>query len=228
MVEFLGGNPSRRTVGFLAKPKGMDKYPGVIVIHEAWGLVDHAKDVANRLAREGFVALAVDLFDRQTVSSLEDGRAIREKLTEEKTLGDLNGGFNYLKTLDRVNPKRIGSIGFCMGGGLSLLLACHNKELAAAVIFYGRNPTPIDLVKNITCPLLGNYAGEDRAISESDIDLLKQTLTKYQKTFDFKIYPGAAHGFFNNTREIYKPDAARDAWERTLKFFNKYLKWKTT
>ena len=228
MVEFPGGNSTRKTAGFLATPKEVGKYPAVIVIHEAWGLVDHTKDVANRLAREGFVALAVDLFDRQVVSSLEEGRAIREKLTEEKTLGDLNGGFNYLKTLEYVDPKRIGSIGFCMGGGLSLLLACHNMELAAAVVFYGRNPSPIDLVKNIQCPILGNYAEADRAISESDINLLKQTLTKYQKTFDFKVYPGAAHGFFNDAREIYNPDAAKDAWERTLKFFNRYLKSKTT
>lgn len=224
MVEFPGGNPETKTAGFLATPTEHGEYPGVIVIHEAWGLVDHTKDVASRLAREGFVALAVDLFDRHDFSSFEDARAMREKLTEEKTLGDLNGGLNYLKTLSYVNPKRIGSIGFCMGGGLSLLLACHNKELAAAVVFYGRNPTPIDLVKNIQCPILGNYAGEDRAISTSDISLLKQILTKYQKTFDFKVYPGAAHGFFNDTREIYKPDAAKDAWERTLKFFNRYLK----
>lgn len=227
MVEFPGGDPAKKTVGFLAKPKEAGEYPAVIVIHEAWGLVDHTKDVSSRLAREGFVTLAVDLFYGQILSKLEESRALRQKLTEKKTLGDLNGGFNYLKTLDYVNSQRIGSIGFCMGGGLSLLLACHNKELAAAVIFYGRNPSPIDLVKNIQCPILGNYAGADMAITESDINLLKETLTKHQKTFDFKTYPGAPHAFFNDTRESYRPDAAKDAWERTLKFFNKHLKAKT-
>jgi carboxymethylenebutenolidase len=228
MVEFPGGNPARKTVGFLARPEQAGEYPAVIVIHEAWGLVEHVKDVASRLAREGFVTLAVDLFDGQIVSKLEESRALREKLSEEKILGDLNGGFNYLRTLDYVNSKRVGSIGFCMGGGLSLLLACHNKELAAAVVFYGRNPSPIDLVKNIQCPILGNYAGADMAIAESDISLLEKTLTKYRKAFDIKVYPSAPHAFFNDTRESYRHDAAKDAWERTLKFFNKHLKAKTT
>ena len=224
MVDFPGGNPTKNTKGFLARPKEPGTYPGVIVIHEIWGLVDHVKDVASRLAREGYVALAVDLFEGKIVSKLDEGRALREKFTEEKILADLNGAFNYLKSLSYVNPNRIGSVGFCMGGGLSLLLACHNRELAAPVIFYGRNPSPIEQVKNLQCPILGNYAGADMAITESDINLLKQTLTKYGKKFDIKIYPGAPHAFFNDTKESYRPEAAKDAWERTLNFFNKQLK----
>jgi len=224
MVEFPGGNPTKKTLGFLARPKQPSKYPGVIVIHEIWGLADHIKDVATRLAREGYVALAVDLFDRKFITKLEEGREIRQTLTEEKIMGALNGAFNYLTTLDYVMPNRIGSMGFCMGGGLSLLLACRNSALAAAVVFYGRNPTPIDMVKNISCPILGNYAGADKGITESDINLLKQTLTKHRKEFDIKVYPGAPHAFFNDTKESYRPEAAKDAWERTLAFFNKNLK----
>ncbi|WXG44227.1 MAG: dienelactone hydrolase family protein [Promethearchaeati archaeon SRVP18_Atabeyarchaeia-1] len=224
MVEFPGGSSKRKTLGFLVKPKVPAKYPAVIVIHEIWGLVDHIKDVSSSLGAQGYVALAVDLFEGEHVSKLEDGMRMRQRFSEEKILGDLTGGFNYLKTLDSVNPKRIGSIGFCMGGGLSILLACHNAELAAAVVFYGRNPSPIDLVKNVQCPILGNYAGADYGISESDISLLKQTLTKYGKIFDVKVYPGAPHAFFNNTRENYRPDAAKDAWDRTLRFYGSYLK----
>jgi len=224
MVEFPGGNPQRKTQGFLAKPKQSGKYPAVMVIHEIWGLVDHIKDVATRLAREGYVALAIDLFDRKIVTKMEEGREIRQTLTEEKTLGDLNGAFSYLKSVEYVNPKRIGSMGFCMGGGLSLQLACRNTELAAAVVFYGRNPTPIDLIKNIQCPILGSYGGADMGITEADINLLKQTLTKYGKKYDIKVYPGAPHAFFNDTRERYQPEAAKDAWDRTLKFLNTNLK----
>ena len=224
MVDFPGGNPTKTTKGFLAKPEEAGVYPGVIVIHEIWGLVDHIKDVTSRLAREGYVALAVDLFEEKIVTRLEEGRMLREKFTEEKILGDLNGAFNYLKALSYVNPSRIGSVGFCMGGGLSLLLACHNRELAAPVIFYGRNPSPIELVKNLQCPILCNYAGADMAITESDISLLKQTLTKYGKKFDIKVYPDAPHAFFNDTSPSYRPQAAKDAWERTLNFFNKQLK----
>jgi carboxymethylenebutenolidase len=224
MVDFAGGNVAKNTKGFLVKPKDAGRYPGVIVIHEVWGLVDHIKDVASRFAREGYVALAVDLFEEKIVSKLEDGRMLREKFTEEKILGDLNGAFNHLKTLSYVRGNRIGSVGFCMGGGLSFLLACHNRELAACTIFYGRNPSPIELVKNLKCSILGNYAGADMAITESDINLLKQTLTKYGKKFDIKVYPGAPHAFFNDTRESYRPEAAKDAWQRTLKFFNEQLK----
>ena len=224
MIEFPQKLAGKKTAGFLARPKEDRRYPGVIVIQEIWGLVDHIKDVAMRLAREGYVALAVDLFEGKTVSKLEDGRKFREQFTEDKILQDLNRAFDYLKSQPFVNPKRIGSIGFCMGGGLSLLFACRNKELAAAVVFYGRNPSPIDQVKNIQCPILGNYAGADMAITEADINLLKETLTKYGKTFDIKTYPGAPHAFFNDTRESYRPEAAKDAWKRTLQFYGKYLK----
>jgi carboxymethylenebutenolidase len=222
MVEFAGGNAGKKTEGFLARPKNAGGYPAVIVIHEIWGVVDHIKDVSRRLASEGYVALAVDLFGGKTVSKLEEGRRLREELSEEKIMGDLKGGFDYLQSLWYVHPKHIGSIGFCMGGGLSLLLACRNKDLAAAVVFYGRNPSPIDLAKNIKCPILGNYAGADMAISESDINLLKETLTKYGKVFDIKVYSGAPHAFFNDTRESYRPEAAKDAWKRTLEFFDRY------
>ena len=223
-VEFPDKGAGKKTAGFLARPKEDGTYPAVIVIHEIWGVVDHIKEVARRLAREGYVALAVDLFEGKSVSKLEEGRKFREQFSEEKILGDLNRAFDYLGSLQYVNPKSIGSIGFCMGGGLSLLLACRKNELAAAVVFYGRNPSPIDQVKNIQCPILGNYAGADMAITESDINLLKQTLRKYKKTFDMKTYPEAPHAFFNDTRESYRPEAAKDAWTRTLQFFNKYLK----
>jgi carboxymethylenebutenolidase len=224
MVEFQGGNGAKKTADFLARPKNAGRHPAVIVIHEIWGVVDHIKDISRRLAGEGYVALAVDLFGGKTISSLEEGRKLREELSEDRIMGDLKGAFGYLQSLDYVQPKRIGSIGFCMGGGLSLLLACRYKELAAAVVFYGRNPSPIDLVKNVQCPILGNYAGADMAIKEADITLLKEALTKYGKVFDIKVYPGAPHAFFNDTRESYRPEAAKDAWKRTLDFYKMYLK----
>jgi len=223
MVKFPDRSVGCKATSFLARPEKNEPCPAVIVIHEIFGLVDHIKDVAVRLAREGYVALAVDLFEGKTVSKLEEARKFREQFTEEKILKDLDGAFSFLKDLQYVNPKSIGSVGFCMGGGLSLLFASHNQELAAAAVFYGRNPSPIDRVKDIQCPILGCYAGADMAIKESDITLLKQTLTRYGKVFDIKTYPGAPHGFFNDTRDSYRPDAAKDSWERTLEFFRKYL-----
>jgi len=223
MVDFPSAKLRGATGGFLATPKDAGKHPGVLVIQEIWGLVENIKDITQRLAKEDYVALAVDLYDGKIVNSLEDGRSIREKISEDMMLKDIRAGFEYLKSLQNVKPSRIGSVGYCMGGGLSLRLACENSELAAAVVFYGRNPSPIDLVKNINCPILGNYAGEDRGITEADVSLLKDTLKKYGKTHDIKIYPGAPHGFFNDTRESYRPEAAKDAWQRVLNFYSKYL-----
>ena len=223
MVEFPSSAPRGATDGYLAAPEATGRYPGVLVIQEIWGLVENIKDITRRLAREGYVALAVDLYDGKTVTKLEDGRSIREKISEEMMLKDINAGFEYLKSLPNVKPNRIGSVGYCMGGGLSLRLACENRELAAAIVFYGRNPSPVDIIKNINCPILGNYAGEDKGITEADVNLLKDTLKKYGKTHDIKIYPGAPHGFFNDTRESYRPEAAKDAWRRVLGFYSKYL-----
>ena len=223
IIKFPGGELSKETIGFLARPDRYGEYPAVIVIHEIWGLVDHMKDVARRFASEGYVTLAVDLFDGETVSNLEKGYLLKQKYSEEKILGDLNGAFRYLKKNEMVNPKRIGCIGFCMGGGLSLLLACHNKELAAAVVFYGRNPSPINQVKDVSCPILGNYAGADMAITEKDVELLRQTLAKYGKTYDLKVYPEMPHAFFNDAQASYREAEAKDAWERTLSFYRKYL-----
>jgi carboxymethylenebutenolidase len=224
MVDFPGGNKSKKTKGYLAKPQGAVKSPAVIIIHEFWGLVEHMKDIARRFAEEGYAALAVDLFDGKSASKPEEAMKIRQEFSEEKILGDLKGAIDYLKTSDFVIPNGIGSIGFCMGGWLSLSLACHSKDLAGAVIFYGRIPAQIDLIKNLSCPILGNYGGADLGITEADINRLKTALTKYRKRFDIKVYPGAPHAFFNDTRESYRPDAAKDAWKRTLAFFRETLR----
>jgi carboxymethylenebutenolidase len=223
MVDSPGGNKAKTTKGFLARPKGVGKTAAVIVIHEFWGLVDHIKDIARRFANQGYTTLAVDLFDGKSASKPEEAMKIRQEFSEEKILGDLKGAIAYLKALDFVNPKRIGSIGFCMGGWLSLSLACHTKELAGAVVFYGRIPAQIDLVKDLSCPILGNYGGADLGITDADINRLKDALIKYGKKFDIKVYQGAPHAFFNDTRESYRPDAAKDAWNRTLTFFGETL-----
>jgi carboxymethylenebutenolidase len=223
MVDYPGGNKSKKTKGYLARPQVVDKYPAVIVIHEFWGLVDHIKDIARRFANEGYTAMAVDLFDGKSASKPDEAMKIRQEFSEEKVLGDLKGATAYLKTLSFVNPKGIGSVGFCMGGWLSLSLACHSKELAGAVVFYGRIPAQMDLVKNLCCPILGNYGGADLGITDADINRLKAALTGYGKEFDIKVYPGAPHAFFNDTKESYRPDAAKDAWNRTLTFFRRTL-----
>jgi carboxymethylenebutenolidase len=129
---------------------------------------------------------------------------------------------DYLKKQGFVNGK-IGVVGFCWGGGQSLNFATKCKDLSAAIVYYGRNPDPLDLVQNISCPLLGNY-GEDDPNIIAGVEPLKQALTKYGKKFDIKTYPGAKHAFNNNTNaERYHPDASKDAWGRTVNFYKQNL-----
>ena len=223
MIEFAGGSRGRNSVAFISRPIKSGKYPSVLVIQGIWGLVDHLKGVTARLAREGYVAVAPDLFDGKVVSGLEEGRRIRSEFAEEKFLGDLKGALKYLRGLNHVEPSKIGSVGFCLGGYLSILLACHEK-ISACVVFYGDNPVPINIVRNLSCPLLGLYGGKDPRIPESDIKVLKGALIKYRKNFDIRVYPEAAHAFFDESRPNYRAEDATDAWNRTLAFFSKYLK----
>ena len=222
VIEFAGGNRERNSAAFISRPIKSGKYPGVLVIQGIWGLVNHLKAVTARLAGEGYVAVAPDLFDGKEVSSLEEGIRIKSEFAEEKFLGDLKGALKYLKGLNYVEPSKIGSVGFCMGGYLSILLACHEK-ISACTSFYGDNPKPIDIVRNLSCPLLGLYGGKDSRVHESDIDALKGALIKYRKNFDIRVYPEAAHAFFDESRPTYWAEDAKDAWNRTIAFFSRYL-----
>lgn len=212
--------------GYLSRPKDGGKRGAVVVIHENRGLVEHIKDVARRLAKDGFVALAPDLLSRSggtdQFKTPEEAIAAIGKLTKPGVEEDLQSTVDYLKKQSFVNG-RIGVVGFCWGGGQSLNFATKCKDLSAAIVYYGRNPDPLDLVQNISCPLLGNY-GEDDPNIIAGVEPLKQALTKYGKKFDIKTYPGAKHAFNNNTNaERYHPDASKDAWGRTVNFYKQNL-----
>jgi carboxymethylenebutenolidase len=211
---------------YLSRPKNIERSGAVIVIHENRGLVEHIKDVARRFAKEGFVVLAPDLVSRlggtdQYKTPDEAVQAVG-KLTKHGVAEDLNSAVDYLKKLPSVT-SRIGVVGFCWGGGQSLNFATKCKDISAAVVYYGRNPDPLDEVKNIPCPLLGNY-GEDDPNIMPGVQPLMEALRKYTKNFDIKVYPGAKHAFNNNTNpDRYNPEAAKDAWIRTVGFLRKNL-----
>lgn len=222
-IEFTGGRRGRDSSAFISRPIKEGRYPGALVIHGIWGLADQLKGVNARLAREGYVAAAPDFFEGKIVSNIEEGKKIKSKFREQKFLGDLKGTIKYLKGLNYVKPDKIGSVGFCMGGYLSLLIACHQK-ISACISFYGDNPKPVAIVKSISCPLLGLYGGKDPRIPEGDIQALKEALVKYRKNFDLMVYPEAAHSFFDETSPNYRAGEAIDAWKRTLAFFSEHLK----
>ena len=224
MIEYPGN--AGNVKAYLSQPKDGGKRGTVIVIHENKGLVEHIQDVARRLAKEGFAALAVDLLSRQGGSAQYKAEADAvdaiKKVSQDNVVEDLNSAVAYIKKQGFSNG-RVGVVGFCWGGGQSLNFATKCKDLNAAIVYYGRNPNPLDQVQNIPCPVLGNY-GEDDPNIMPGVEPLKEAVTKYGKSFDCKVYPGAKHAFNNNTNAgRYHPEAAKDAWARTVKFYKENL-----
>lgn len=225
MVEYRSGDLTIPAYLSSAKQKNS---PAVLLIHEVFGLNDHIKTVADRLAHEGFNTLAPNLFVRASEPPPKDAsdmaalRRAASSIPNEVAIKDMQAGLDYLKTVKNVRP-RFASIGFCMGGGYSYQLATHTGDLSGAVIFYGR--TPLELVGQVSCPLLGNFGELDTGIPPEKVREFEAALKAAGKTADIKIYPGAKHGFFNDTRpQSYDAQAAADAWQRTLRFFRERLK----
>ena len=211
---------------YLTRPKGNEARPAVLVIHEWDGIKDHIRDVARRLAKAGYAALAPDLLSRyggtSSFSTQEAAIAAGRKLDDEIITKDLTGGINYLKGQSFVRANRIGVIGFCWGGGKALLFTTRSKDLSASVIYYGSNPSNLEDVKNISAPVLGQYGGADERIT-SAVPKLDDAMKKYGKSFEYKVYPGAPHAFNSDGSPSYRGDAAKEAWGRTLEFFKTHL-----
>jgi carboxymethylenebutenolidase len=218
---------------FLARPDGPGPYPSILVLQEWWGLNNHIKDIAVRFAREGYVALAPDLYSRQghkvTTDAGEAG-SLMGNLKDDMALKDLQTAVAYLKKQPQADAAKIGVIGFCMGGTYALLAAENIPEIKASVPFYGqivydRPGGPIDQVDKISCPLLYIYGDADGWITNEHVDRLEAVLRHHGKNGQVIRYRGAPHAFFNDTRpDTYHPNAARDAWDRTLKFLAQHVK----
>ncbi len=221
-VEYPSGDETVK--GYLITPEGKGPFPAVVVIHEWWGLNEQIKRTAERLSREGYVVLAVDLYRGRVTSDPEEAHELMRGLPEDRAIRDLRSAVQYLRSLPNVNGARIGSIGWCMGGGYSLALAVSSPELAACVIYYGRLVTDKDRLSRIEAPVLGFFGDRDRGIPESSVREFESSLRALGKEVETYVYRGAGHAFANETRPSYNPGAARDAWEKTLKFFEAKLK----
>ena len=212
---------------YVTRPKGDGRRPAVIVVSDNWALDDHNRDVGRRLAKAGYVAIVPDVVSRvggtSSFASREEVAKAINQLSDDNVMKDLMGAQNYIKGQSFVQPSKIGVIGFCWGGGKTFLFTTQSKDLAATVIFYGPIPKDLDAVKNITAPVLGNYGELDKPIS-SQVPRLAEEMKKNGKSYDYKIYPDAPHAFYSDVREDrYRPEAAKDAWGRTLEFFKKHL-----
>ncbi len=224
-IQYPSGNFS--ITASLSLPSDSGPAPGVIVIHENRGLNDHTRDVARRLAAAGYVALAPDLLSRKggtaATDSPDHARTLIREIAVEEAIQDLLAGHEYLKKRPELRGQKVGSVGFCWGGARSFLLATADSELAASVIFYGSTPEHQKL-DAIECPVLGFYGELDRRIT-SKVEETAQAMKSRNKSYEYKIYAGADHAFFNDTRaERYHEEAAQDAWKQMLAFFERNLK----
>ena len=210
--------------GYLARPKGDEKRPGVVVIHENRGLVPHIEDVTRRFGLEGFLAMAPDALSPLggTPADLDKARSMIQTLDNQSNLQNFLAAVRYLKT-HPTSTGKVGVVGFCWGGAVANQLAVHAPDLSAAVPFYGRQLASEDVPK-IKASLLLHYAGLDEGINKG-IEAYEAALKKASIDYKIYMYEGANHAFFNDTNaERYNKDAAQLAWQRTLSFFKEKLK----
>jgi carboxymethylenebutenolidase len=221
MISFQSGTHQRE--GYLARPEGDGPFPGIVVIHEAFGLNENMKDITRRFANEGYVALAVDLFAgrNHAVCMIRFLGAWLFNSLNNSAIHDLKASLTFLSQQPGVDESRVGAVGFCLGGGFVVCWACTDNRLKAIAPYYAANPRPLETAARL-CPVVGSYPDKDFTTKQGQ--KLDVELDRYNVPHDIKIYPGAKHSFFNDTlKENYNEAAARDSWERVLAFFGEQI-----
>jgi carboxymethylenebutenolidase len=219
---------------YLAQPKNNGAYPGIVVIQEAFGVNDHIKKVTERIAADGYVAIAPDIFHRESeriISYSDMGKAIAtmQRVVDAKAMEDVGAAIAHLKAQSNVKAGSIGVTGFCMGGRLTYLAAAHHaSDVKCAVPYYGGgipmgNPSPLSRTGEIRCPMYLFFGAKDQLIPMAHVDQIKTELSAKKAAFQMEIYPEAGHGFFCDDRGSYHEKSARDAWEKTKSFFTQHL-----
>ena len=223
MVE-IGGMPA-----YVARPAGGGPAAAVLVIQEAFGLNDHIKDVARRVAAEGYVAVAPDLFHRggkgrtARYDDLPKALELMGALKDDEIVADVASAIAWLEKQPNVRAGKIGITGFCMGGRVSYLAACALPDrIAASAPYYGGG-IPVDRTATLKAPVLAFFGEEDPFIPMDNVEKLRAEAKRLGKNVEIVVYPKAPHGFFCNERDSFRPEAAKDAWEKTKAFFKKHL-----
>jgi carboxymethylenebutenolidase len=222
-VSYQSGDESVQAM--LYTPTGKGPFPALIVIHEYWGLNDWVKEQAAKLADQGYVALAIDLYRGKVATTPDMGHELMRGVPEDRAKRDLHAAFEFLQSQPNVKKNRIGAIGWCMGGGYSLDVALQEPTLAADVINYGHLATDPAALKKINAPILGLFGAQDRGITPDDVHKFEAAMKQAGKKIDVKIYDDAGHAFENpNNKEGYRAADAADAWKRTVSFLAENLK----
>jgi carboxymethylenebutenolidase len=237
MVQVAGAEGTPIPV-YEAYPAQAGEYPVVVVISEVWGVHEWIKDVTRRFAKEGYYAVAPELFSREgglaQVTDMDKIRNVVFNAPLKRIAGDLRAGAEYARKQPAARADRIGVTGFCWGGGVTLLFASMYKDTRAAVSWYGaitralkdepKPIAPIDVAAEIPCPVLLLYSGVDQGIPVADVEKMEAALKAAGRPVEKVIYPDAPHGFLADYRPTYRADAAKDGWTRSLDWFQKYLK----
>ncbi len=222
-VTYKSGDETVNAI--LYTPQGKGPFPALVVIHEWWGLNDWVKEEASQLADQGYVALAIDLYRGQVATTPDEAHQIMRGVPNDRANRDLLGATSFLASQKNVDPARIGSIGWCMGGGYSLDLAVADPKLKAAVINYGHLASDDATLKKINAAILGIFGGQDKGIPPADVKKFESQLKALGKTADIHIFPDAGHAFENpNNKTGYRAEDAAEAWKLTTAFLAKYLK----
>jgi carboxymethylenebutenolidase len=225
--------------GYVARPLGEGPYPGVVLIHHMPGWDEGSKEMVRKFAYHNYISISPNLHHREGPGT---GMEIMQKLRasggvpDARCIADVEGAINYLETLPSYNGK-VGVIGFCSGGRQVYLTACNIKRLNAAVCCYGgrivadaesltpQQPVaPIDMTKNMTCPILGLFGAEDQNPSPAHVKRMEEELKRFNKTYEFHTYDNAGHGFFQTEWPMYRQHAAIDGWQKVFAWYEKYLK----
>ncbi|MFB5597502.1 MAG: dienelactone hydrolase family protein [Nitrosopumilaceae archaeon] len=221
-VDTMNVSYYQNAKGYLAKPVTDGDYPAVIMIHEWWGLNENIRDMAEKLASHGYVVFAVDLYDGNVATTADEARQLRSSFDEQYWIENMNTATVYVE--ENYSPEKIGSIGWCFGGGQSLNLAINNDEMDATVIYYGSLVTDQESLSSINWPILGIFAELDQGIPPEQVNVFEDTLNILEIPNDIYIYPDVNHAFANPSGDRYAPEATMDAWQKTIEFFAVNLK----
>jgi carboxymethylenebutenolidase len=222
-VTYKSGDESVKAIVYT--PEGKGPFPALMVIHEWWGLNDWVKEQAAKLADQGYVTIAIDLYRGKVAASPDVAHELMRGVPEDRARRDLKAAFDYLESRSDVKKNKIGAIGWCMGGGYALDVALDEPTLAADVINYGHLATDPAELKKINAPILGLFGAQDRGITPDDVHKFGDALDKLGKKIDVTIYPDAGHAFENpNNKDGYRPKDAQDAWNKTVAFLEENLK----
>ena len=217
---------------YVSVPDGTGPFPALVVIHHQTGIDEFVQEMAQKLAGAGYLAAVPNLYHRDGPDCQDDPRTRSQRLGDRRVTNDIEATVKFLQNHRAVDSRRIGIIGFCMGGRVVYLAATTNAAFKAAVTFYPGNtgrpwgrdiPSPFERTADIHCPIQGHFGDDDKNPSPEDRQKLAVELTKYNKTHEFYTYAGAGHAFMDDTKESFRPSAAAEAWPRTLEFLHRHL-----